>query len=151
MYYLNFPSWNFTYFYLGEGLDDLEYDELGINWTQEFASYPSIEDSMYDSTYSSAASTSSGMSWKKFGVPRFFFSSKLTIRAGSLYRVYKVPSQLLVCRMWDLWRFLNNSSLILNESVWPLDHLRSIWNHSKPSLKHETPLYGSTVHTTASQ
>ena len=59
-----------TYLYPGEGLDDLEYDELGINWTQEFASYPSIEDSMYDSTYSSATSTSSGMSWKIFGVAR---------------------------------------------------------------------------------
>merc|ERR1712110_751154 len=43
----------------GEGLDDLEYDELGNYWTQEFASYPSIEDSMYDSTYSSATSTCS--------------------------------------------------------------------------------------------
>ena len=60
-------------------MDDLEYDELGINWTQEFASYPSIEDSMYDSTYSSAASTSSGMSWKKFGVPRFFFHRNLQL------------------------------------------------------------------------
>ena len=63
--------WNLTYFYPGEGLDDLEYDELGINWTQEFASYPSMEDSMYDSTYSSATSTSSGMSWNDFGVTRF--------------------------------------------------------------------------------
>ena len=63
--------WNLTYFYPGVGLDDLEYDELGINWTQEFASYPSMEDSMYDSTYSSATSTSSGMSWNDFGVTRF--------------------------------------------------------------------------------
>ena len=63
--------WNLTYFYPGEGLDDLEYDELGINWTQEFASYPSMEDSMYDSTYSSATSTSSGMSWNDFGVTKF--------------------------------------------------------------------------------
>ena len=81
-------------------MDDLEYDELGINWTQEFASYPSMEDSMYDSTYSSATSISSGMSWNNFEVLRISFEKSQNLKLELVH--YTVYPKTFLTSYWSV-------------------------------------------------